>query len=90
MTAFIYRESSSGEGVDRCGASTAFDLDAINSPSFRKVSKFSTVSSSSSTRIPKSVSKNATRRITPSESMRAARQDQLLAAKNRDCCLGTL
>ncbi len=27
MTAFIYRESSSGEGVGRCGASTAFDLD---------------------------------------------------------------
>jgi hypothetical protein len=54
MTAFIYRESSSGEGVVRCGVPTAFDLDAINSPSFRKVSKFSTVSSSSSTRIPKS------------------------------------
>ena len=39
MTAFIYRESSSGEGVGRCGASTAFDLDAINLPSSRRVAK---------------------------------------------------
>jgi len=50
MTAFIYRESSSGE----VGLQKRNQADHA------------------------------------SESMRSARQDQLLAAKNRDCCLGTL
>src|SRR5437762_669117 len=40
-----------------------------NSPTFRRVAKFSAISSSSSIRIPKSLSKNATSRIRPSESI---------------------